>query len=127
MSMAPREAKCSIVCTICSGQERFGQRICTSPSGWTTGVPQTGQCVGIVNATSAPVRSWISGATTCGMTSPARWTTTRSPTRRSLRAMSSWLCNVARLTVTPPTATGSMTAYGTRAPVRPTFTRISRR
>jgi hypothetical protein len=28
---------------------------------------------------SAPVRSWVSGPTTCGITSPARWTITRSP------------------------------------------------
>ena len=42
----------------------------------------------------------------CGMTSPARWTTTVSPTRTSLRAISSSLCRVALETTTPPTVTG---------------------
>ena len=64
---------------------------------------------------------WISGATTCGITSPARITTTSSPTRTSLRARSSSLCRVAVETVTPPTWTGSSIAKGTRWPVRPTF------
>jgi len=61
------------------------------------------------------------GATTCGITSPARITTTSSPTRTSLRARSSSLWSVAVLTVTPPTWTGSNIAKGTRCPVRPTF------
>ena len=39
----------------------------------------------------------------------------------SLRLMSSSLCSVASETVTPPTTTGSSTAYGLSAPVRPTL------
>src|SRR5689334_10253719 len=61
------------------------------------------------------------GETTCGITSPARITTTSSPSRTSLRARSSSLWRVAVETVTPPTWTGSSIANGTRCPVRPTF------
>src|SRR3972149_4865792 len=50
--------------------------------------------------------------TTCGMTSPARWTSTVSPSRMSLRSISSWLCRLARLTVTPPMCTGSSMGMG---------------
>ena len=55
------------------------------------------------------------GPTTCGITSPARWTITSSPSRMSLRLMSSSLCSVAREIVTPPTSTGSSTAHGLSA------------
>ena len=96
MSIAPREAKWISPCTIWAGQERLGQRICTSPGGWTTGVSHAGQRSGMTNGRSSPVRSWVSGPTTWGMTSPARCTTTRSPIIRSLRATSSWLWRVAR-------------------------------
>ena len=54
------------------------------------------------------------------MTSPARCTTTVSPTRTSLRAISSSLCRVALETTTPPTVTGLRLAVGVSAPVRPT-------
>ena len=57
----------------------------------------------------------------CGMTSPARCTTTVSPTRTSLRAISSSLCRVALETTTPPTVTGFSLATGVSAPVRPTL------
>ena len=39
--------------------------------------------------------------------------------------MSSSLCSVAREMVTPPTSTGSSSAHGLSAPVRPTRMRIS--
>ena len=39
--------------------------------------------------------------------------------------MSSWLWRVASLTVAPPTETGSSSAKGTSAPVRPTLTLMS--
>ncbi len=48
----------------------------------------------------------------CGITSPARFTCTTSPTRRSLRATRSKLCSVASCTCVPPISTGSRTAYG---------------
>ncbi len=44
-----------------------------------------------------------------------------SPSRRSLRRMSSSLWRVALSTVTPPTSTGSSSAQGLRTPVRPTL------
>ena len=59
------------------------------------------------------------------MTSPARWTTTVSPTRTSLRAISSSLCSVALETTTPPTVTGLSLATGVSAPVRPTWISIA--
>ena len=55
------------------------------------------------------------------MTSPARCTTTVSPTRTSLRSISSSLCRVALETTTPPTVTGLSLAIGVSAPVRPTL------
>ncbi len=65
-------------------------------------------------------------STTCGMTSPALCTLTRSPSRMSLRATSSRLWRVARATVTPPISTGSIKATGVTTPVRPTLDRIER-
>ena len=66
------------------------------------------------------------GATTSGITSPARRTTTVSPISTPLRTTSSALCSVAIEIVTPPTRTGSSTANGVTAPVRPTLTWMSR-
>src|SRR2546425_1187118 len=63
--------------------------------------------------------------TTLGITSPPFSTSTRSPGRRSLRATSSALCSVAIETVVPASFTGSRTAYGVTAPVRPTLTSIA--
>jgi hypothetical protein len=85
----------------------------------TISAPQSGHFFGILNGF---VPGWCSpaGPTICGITSPARCTTTMSPSRMSLRLMSSSLCSVARDTVTPPTSTGSSIAQGLSAPVRPT-------
>ena len=125
MSIAPRETKCFSACTIWPGQSlRFGQRVQTSPSGFTVGVPHSGHFAGGTYGRSLPVRRWVIGDTTCGITSPARMITTSSPSRMSLRARSSSLWRVALLTVTPPTSTGFSMAYGTMLPVRPTFTPI---
>src|SRR5256885_596929 len=76
------------------GQALFGQRCIASPSGFTMSAPQSGHCFGILNGF---VPGWCSpaGPTICGMTSPARCTTTTSPSRMSLRLMSSSLCSVA--------------------------------
>ena len=127
MSMQPRDAKWITLSTSCAGHERLGQRQMTSPSGRTSAVPHAGHSVGIWKGRSSPVRRWVSADTTWGITSPARCTMTVSPMRRSFRARSSWLCRVARSTVTPPTCTGSSSAHGTMAPVRPTFTLMSLR
>ena len=96
----------------------------TSPWGRTTSVRQSGQRFGIRHG-FVPGSCSPAGPTTCGMTSPARWTITRSPTRMSFRRMSSSLCSVALVTVTPPTCTGSSSASGFRTPVRPTRTWIA--
>ena len=101
------------------GQPRFGQRCITSPSGLTISASQSGQRSGIANG-FVPRACEPAGPTTCGITSPARWTITVSPSRISLRLMSSSLWRVAREIVTPPTFTGSRIAQGLRAPVRPT-------
>jgi hypothetical protein len=57
---------------------------------------------------------------TNGMTSPARRTSTVSPMRTSRARMTSWLASVARVTVVPPTKTGSSTAVGATLPIFPT-------
>ena len=107
------------------GQARFGQRCMTSPSGFTTSASQSGQRSGILNS-FVPFACGPAGPTICGITSPARCTITRSPSRICLRLMSSSLWRVARETTTPPTLTGSMIAHGLRAPVRPTRIAILR-
>ena len=103
MSIAPR--KCLTSWKVWPGQpRRFGQIVHTESSGFTVGVPQTGHFFGGFGLRSRlPLRCWISGETTCGITSPARVTTTSSPSRTSLRARSSSLWRVAVETVTPPT------------------------
>ncbi len=77
-------------------------------------VPHTGQCVGNAHGSRVGGRRASTGPTTSGITSPALRTITVSPGRTSLRATSSWLCNVALPTVEPPTNTGSRTANGCR-------------
>ena len=57
---------------------------------------------------------------TNGITSPARRTSTVSPIRTSRARMTSWLASVARVTVVPPTNTGSSTATGATLPILPT-------
>ena len=64
--------------------------------------------------------------TTSGITSPALWTNTVSPILTSFRSISSWLCNVAFVTTTPPTLTGFNFATGVTAPVLPIDATISR-
>ncbi len=125
MSIAPLLTKCLMCWRTCPGQPlRFGQ-IVQTPSGLTVGVAQTGHFFGgLALRSRLPLRRWISGEITCGITSPARVITTSSPSRTSLRARSSSLCRVAVETVTPPTWTGSSIANGIRCPVRPTFQTI---
>ena len=113
------------------------QRATASPASRSTALPHTGQVSGSLNgscsgsicspnkSTGCIGRRSNSTRTTSGITSPARRTTTVSPTRTSLRATSSWLCSVALVTVTPPTNTGASRATGVTAPVRPTCTSIA--
>ena len=130
MSIAPLLTKCLTCWKDCPGQPaRLGQIVKTLSSGFTVGVPQAGHFFGGFGLRAPFLRFWISGETTWGITSPARITTTSSPTRTSLRARSSSLWRVAVVTVTPPTWTGSSIAKGTRWPVLPTFqtTAVQRR
>ena len=69
--------------------------------------------------------SRVKFSTTCGMTSPARWIRTRSPTRRPSRAISSRLWSVTLATITPPTPTGFSRPTGVSLPVRPTWMSIA--
>ena len=110
----------------CPGQpRRLGQIVHTESSGLIVGVPHIGHFLGGRALRSRlPSRRWISGAITCGITSPARVTTTSSRSRTSFFARSSSLWRVAVETVTPPTWTGSSIANGSRRPVRPTFQTI---
>ena len=122
MSIAPLLTKCLTCWKDWPGQpERLGQIVKTESSGLIVSVLQAGQRFGGLARRVRFGRFWISGETTWGMTSPARITTTSSPTLTSLRARSSSLWRVAVETVTPPTWTGSSIANGTRWPVRPTF------
>ena len=86
----------------------------TSSGGRSTGVPQAGQRSGIRHGAERVSGSTpsSSGRTTCGITSPARITSTRSPSRMSFCAISSSLCSVAALTVTPVICTGSSDGPG---------------
>ena len=132
MSNALRETKCFSRSTRCAGQIRPPvQRRTTSVS--------AGLLVDLAHGMAAAGRADVGKReglgvrrpllqhhpTICGMTSPARWTTTVSPMRTSLRAISSSLCSVALETTTPPTVTGSSLATGVSAPVRPTWISMS--
>ena len=126
MSMAWREAKCRRRCSIWAGQDALGHRRSTSPSGLTAFVPHTGQASGGTQGVVPAGRFSSTTRTTLGMTSPPFSMSTVSPTRTSLRATSSSLCRVARLTVEPARKTGSRMATGVSLPVRPTNTSIAR-
>ena len=127
MSIAPRETNCLTAWNSCPGQPaRLGQMVHAPPpssSGRTVGVSHAGQRSGARGSGERSFFFWALavGETTRGITSPARVTITSSPSRTSLRAMSSSLCSVASFTVTPLTWTGVSCANGTMWPVRPTF------
>ena len=70
---------------------------------------------------AAPAGPCGTTSTTWGMTSPARWTMTVSPTRTSLRADLVLVVQRRPATMTPPTLTGASSATGVSAPVRPTW------
>ena len=122
MSIAPLLTKCLTCWNDCPGQPvRLGQIVKTPSAGFTVAVPHIGHFFGGFGLRRPFFLRGSFGATTAGITSPARITTTSSPSRTSLRARSSSLCRVAVLTVTPPTWTGSSIANGNRPPLRPTF------
>ncbi len=94
--MASRRAKCLSRSSSWAGHDAFGQRRSTSPSGFTTAEPQDGQTEGGVHGGAPAGRFSSTTRTTLGITSPPRSISTVSPTRTSLRAISSSLWSVAR-------------------------------
>ena len=124
--MAMREAKCSRLRRSRAGHELFAHRHTTSSSGPARSrLSQRGHVSGMTHGVASAGRSASTGPITRGITSPAFSMVTVSRSRMSLREMSSALCSVAIEMVDPATSTGSSTAYGVAAPVRPMFTRIS--
>ena len=92
MSKALREQKCFRPSTACAGQtSRPVQRRTTSASPVFSSIsrnaaePQAGQTFGELEGPSSLRPLSSTTPTTCGMTSPARWTSTVSPTRTSAR------------------------------------------
>src|SRR5438067_1969423 len=125
MSIAPREANENSHSIPWDGHPRLlGHRHADSPSGRTSFVPHDGHFEGNRHGFDPLGRFARTGPTTSGITSPARRTITVSRGRTSFRFTSSSLCNVAVVTVTPPTNTGSSCANGVTTPVRPVCTKM---
>ena len=105
-----------------AGQLLLTQRVAASSPSRMSSEPHSGQCFGSCTGWASAGLSSGSTRTTSGMISPALRTTTVSPRCRSSSAMRSALCRVARLTLVPAKGTGSNSATGVTAPVRPTCT-----
>ena len=107
--------------TVCAGQARFVQNSSRESPRSVSGSPHEGHSEGGTMSRSSPVRLDASRTpATNGMTSPARRTSTVSPILIPRARMTSWLAKVARVTVVPPTNTGSSHATGAILPVLPT-------
>ena len=127
ISIAFRDAKWIMDCFCCAGQIRPPeQRMMASSSILISGELHSGHSVGILNFLIVLGLLSTSTLTISGITSPALRTLTVSPIWTSLRIISSSLWRVAFVTVTPPTKTGFNRATGVIAPVRPTWTLISK-
>ena len=113
-SIASRWANQRIGSLSCSGQAAGGWSSGSRPrpARARPGRRSSGRSSGKTKGTSEPSRASTSTRTTCGMISPAFWITTVSPTRTSLRAISSALCRVARLTVVPGEGDGRQVGHG---------------
>ena len=124
--MALRETKCLSASLRCAAQNKPPvQRATASPSIRTMAESHTGQVLGKMIGLASAGRRSCNTPIICGITSPARRITTISPIAISNRSISSPLCNVALLTVTPATNTGSNLATGVIAPVLPTWNSTS--
>jgi hypothetical protein len=115
-----RLTKCLSRSVRCAGQiSPPVQRTSTSPSSATASLRIPGNDRGRCRASRASSR--VRFSTTCGITSPARWITTRSPTRTPSRAISSRLCSVTLETVTTAAHGDRLQRpTGVSLPVRPT-------
>ena len=113
--------------TRCAGQiSPPVQRRTTSPGGRRARLPQAGQWSGNANGLACFGRGSRTTERICGITSPgALATIIVSPTRTSLRAISSSLCRVARSPARRRHSPVPVPAMGVSAPVRPTWMRIS--
>ena len=121
MSAAAREAQWIRRRTVCAGQATLVQYSSRLLPCSVSGCPHDGHSPGGSISRSAPVRLEASSTpATNGITSPARRTSTVSPIRTSRARITSWLASVARVTVVPPTNTGSSTATGATLPILPT-------
>ena len=126
MSMALRETKCFSASLRCAAQNNPPvQRATASPSMRTIKESHTGQRVGKTIWRALAGRRSCTTPIICGITSPARRIITVSPIAMLRRSISSPLCKVALLTVTPATNTGCNLATGVMAPVRPTWNSTS--
>src|SRR5688500_18884850 len=121
MSAAARDAQWISRRTVCAGQATFVQYSSRLLPCSVSGSPQLGHSDGGTISRSAPVRLDSSRTpATNGITSPARRTSTVSPILMPRARITSWLASVARVTVVPPTNTGSSAATGATLPVLPT-------
>src|SRR5437764_455895 len=94
MSIAVRDAKWTMLSKIRPGQETLGQYTITSSGGCSTFDLQTGHRSGGRYDRARRTPFLITGPSTCGMTSPARVTSTRSLSLMSLALISSKLWSV---------------------------------
>ena len=124
--MRPRPAKWTRRAWRCAGQSQPFRQKWFAPES-STGRAQTGHSPGIVQAAPSPSRSGETVRTTCGITSPARCTSTRSPGRAPSACTIASLWRLARRTTTPATSTAARCATGVSLPVRPTWIPISSR
>src|SRR5205807_1285654 len=99
MSIAGRDAKWTMLSNTRPGQETLGQYAITSSRGCSTFDLQMGQRPGGWYGRLRRTPFLITGPSTCGMTSPARVTSTRSPSRMSLALITAKSCSVAGDTV----------------------------
>ena len=121
MSAAARDAQWISRRTFCAGQATLVQYSSRLLPCSISSCLHDGHSVGGSISRSSPVRLEASSTpATKGITSPARRTSTVSPIRTSRARMTSWLASVARVTVVPPTNTGSSTATGATLPILPT-------
>ena len=117
MSAAAREAQWISRRTVCAGQATLVQKSSRELPCSVSGCPHEGHSDGGTMSRSSPVRLDASSTpATNGITSPARRTSTVSPILMPRARMTSWLASVARVTVVPPTNTGSSWATGAILP-----------
>ena len=89
MSIASREAKCTMFLSLCAGHSAPVQRMATPSSSRTMGEPHSGQVSGRWKGKAPSGRLLFTTSSTSGIISPALRTTTVSPMRTSSLSMKS--------------------------------------